>query len=121
MKFWNWVLSLGITLRFIVKYQDIEKAREVFYGTGIKTTAAGWRESVSVIGKFENKNQFVNKKLGQWCKEIKILSNITATESHAAYGWFHILILVQENSPKYLKKSNATGQEHQKTIPKIFV
>ena len=33
-----------------------------------------------VIGTTENKNKYIDIKIDKWCKEIEVLSTITATE-----------------------------------------
>ena len=53
----------------------------------IKIRSGGRIHLGIVIGKNDNKNKYIDKKIEEWCK-IEILSIITATESHAAFSGF---------------------------------
>ena len=55
---------------------------------GIKIRSGGRTHLGKVIGKNDNKNKYIDKKVEEWCKEIEILSIIAATESHAAFSGF---------------------------------
>ena len=72
----------------IDKDHELQKAFWIFAGTGIKITLDGRRHLGVVIGTNENKNKSIEEKIDEWCKEIKILSTIAATEFHAAFTGF---------------------------------
>ena len=52
----------------VVKDHELQKAFRIFVGTGIKITSDGRRHLGWVIGTNQNKNKFIDEKMGEWCK-----------------------------------------------------
>ena len=69
----------------IVKENKLEGAVQVFGGTNIQTSTEGKQYLRAAIGTEENKKNYINDKIGEWTKEINMLTNIAITHPQAAY------------------------------------
>ena len=70
----------------IVKEQFLQKANEVFAGTGINVTTNGQRHLGAAIGKRSSVEEYVTMKVSQWTTEVRQLADIAKTQSQAAYS-----------------------------------
>lgn len=76
----SWVIS---------KNSDIEKyAKETFSQSGVKFTTTGKRHLGACIGSEGFRNEYVTRKVEEWCKELKKLSSFAIEEPHAAFSAF---------------------------------
>ena len=69
----------------ITKPELISKAEKEFHDTNIKITCTGQKHLGAVIGTIDYKNEYAKTKVKTWVSEIKLLSQIAATEPQAAY------------------------------------
>ena len=73
----------------ISKSEDIQTyAKQVFNQSGIKFTTSGKRHLGACIGSHEFRNEYVNKKVEDWCNEMKQLSSFAIDEPQAAFAAF---------------------------------
>ena len=84
----------------VTKAEYYNTAIRVFEGTNVEITNQGRPHLGAPIGTDEYIEQFVKEKVDQWLDELKTLSKITTTQSHAAYAtlihglsskWLYIL------------------------------
>ena len=68
----------------IVKEKVVQKTRSVFKGTNIKTTTEGQRHLGTVIGSEIFKQKYVQEKIVQSIKELRVLCKIAWCEPQAA-------------------------------------
>ena len=62
--------------------------REIFEGTGITVSTEGECYLGGAMGTFSFLQQYVERKVDGWVKELEKLSKIAATQPHAAYAAF---------------------------------
>ena len=62
----------------------VQKAQSVFKDTNIKTTTEGQRHLGAVIGSEIFKQKYVQEKIVQWIKELRVLCKIAWCEPQAA-------------------------------------
>ena len=72
----------------IVKEKEVQKAQSVFKDTNIKITTEGQRHLGAVIGSETFKQKYVQEKIDQWIKELRVLCKIAWCEPQAAYSGF---------------------------------
>jgi hypothetical protein len=84
----------------VVKPHQLEYARELFQHTGVQITTSGSKDEGSdgvnqgakhlgaAVGSDAFREIFINNKLKEWTHSSEILSQIAATEPHAAYAVF---------------------------------
>ena len=93
-KFWNSVQihstgygyhPNGAKTHLVVKAEHVEKARELFAGTGINVTTEGKRHLGAAIGSRSYTVEYVADKVKKWSEEIRQLATIAKTQPHAAY------------------------------------
>ena len=70
----------------VVKPDSLEEATSVFGDTNIKITCDGRPYLGSALGSHSYTSEFVTGKVKQWTKELKSLSNIAASQPHAAFA-----------------------------------
>ena len=92
--FWNSVqingtgygyIPNGAKTHLVVKAEHVEKARELFAGTGINVTTEGKRHLGAAIGSRSYTVEYVADKVKKWSEEIRQLATIAKTQPHAAY------------------------------------
>jgi len=93
--FWDHLSDLGKVYGYypnsskthlIVKEQFLQKANEVFAGTGINVTTNGQRHLGAAIGKRSSVEEYVKMKVSQWTTEVRQLADIAKTQPQAAYS-----------------------------------
>jgi len=93
--FWDRLSDLGKVYGYypnpskthlIVKEQFLQKANEVFAGTGINVTTNGQRHLGAAIGKRSSVEEYVKMKVSQWTTEVRQLADIAKTQPQAAYS-----------------------------------
>ena len=62
----------------------MQKAQSVFKDTNIKITTEGQRHLGAVIGSETFKQKYVQEKIDQWIKELRVLCKIAWCEPQAA-------------------------------------
>ena len=72
----------------LTKPEHMDRAREIFQGTGVTISAQGKRYLGGAMGTIFFRQQFVMRKVQEWAEEIEILSDIATTQPHAAYAAF---------------------------------
>ena len=72
----------------VLKSQHSEAANEIFEGTGIPIPTEGERYLGGAMGTASFLQQYVERKVNGWVKELEKLSKIAATQPHAAYAGF---------------------------------
>lgn len=96
-KWWDELRSFGPEIGYfpeptkswlIVKPDLHSIAADIFEGTSIKITVKGHKHLGAAIGQSSHKNEFITKKVQSWVSELKVLSNIAATQPQAAYVAF---------------------------------
>ena len=75
----------GAKTHLVVKAEHVEKARELFAGTGINVTTEGKRHLGAAIGSRSYTVEYVADKVKKWSEEIRQLATIAKTQPHAAY------------------------------------
>ena len=92
---WDELLSLGPAYGYhpnaqktwlITKPEHMATAEEVFSGTQVNVTTEGRPYLGTPLGTQEYCDQFVQKKVKEWCTELEKLSSIADTQPHAAYA-----------------------------------
>ena len=68
-----------------MKAEHVEKARELFAGTGINVTTDGKRHLGAAIGSRSYTVEYVADKVKKWSEEIRQLATIAKKQPHAAY------------------------------------
>ena len=63
-----------------------ETAKQFFQNSNIRFTCEGKRHLGAALGTEEFKITYVNEKVEEWCKEMKNLSKLAKTQSHAAFS-----------------------------------
>ena len=66
----------------------MQKSQSVFKDTNTKITIEGQRHVGAVIGPESFKQKYVQEKIGQWIKELRVLCKIAWCEPQAAYSGF---------------------------------
>ena len=93
-RWWDTLMQIGpnygcysqpIKSWLIVKENKLEEAVRVFGGTNIQISTEGKQHLRAVIGKKENKKNYIDDKIGEWTKEINMLTDIAITHRQAAY------------------------------------
>jgi hypothetical protein len=84
----------------ITKPERLERANEIFRGTGVDVTTDGSKDSGieincegtrhlgAAVGTEDFKRSFVKKKVDAWIQSVKQLSAIATSEPHAAFSTF---------------------------------
>ena len=94
---WDVVNSLGPKFGYypeatkswlIVKQEKLQNAKEIFKTTNIKITTEGKKHLGATIGTVSYKEEYVNSKIDEWIREIKMLAEIAKISPHAAYTCF---------------------------------
>ena len=70
----------------ITKQQYLQTAKEAFKGTLVNITTEGRSHLGAPLGTREYIEQYVNKKVTEWCSELEKLTSIAETQPHAAYA-----------------------------------
>ena len=92
---WDELLSLGPAYGYnanalktwlITKQQYLQTAKEAFKGTLVNITTEGRSHLGAALGTREYIEQYVNKKVTEWCSELEKLTSIEETQPHAAYA-----------------------------------
>ena len=95
---WDELLSLGpaygynanaLKMWLITKQQYLQTAKEAFKGTLVNITTEGRSHLGAALGTREYIEQYVNKKVTEWCSELEKLTSIAETQPHAAYAATH--------------------------------
>ena len=93
--FWDHLSDLGKVYGYypnsskthlIVKVQFLQKANEVFAGTGINVTTNGQRHLGAAISKRSSVEEYVKMKVSQWTTEVRQLADIAKMQPQAAYS-----------------------------------
>ena len=69
----------------VVKEKEVQKGQSVFRDTNIKITTEGQQHLGAVIGSEIFKQKYVQEKIDQWIKELRVLCKIAWCEPQAAY------------------------------------
>ena len=72
----------------IVKEANLEEATALFQGTGVSITVDGRRHLGAAIGTRSFVENYVQRKVSGWIREVERLSSIVTTQPHAAYAAF---------------------------------
>ena len=72
----------------IVKEANLEEATALFQGTGVSITVDGRRHLGAAIGTRSFVENYVQRKVSGWIREVERLSSIATTQPHAAYAAF---------------------------------
>ena len=80
--------SNGSKTWLIVKEANLEEATVLFQGTGVSITVAGKRHLGAAIGTHSFVENYVQRKVSGWVREVEQLSSIVTTQPHAAYAAF---------------------------------
>ena len=72
----------------IVKEKEVQKAQSVFKDTSIKITTESQLHLFAVTGSEIFKQKYVQDKIDQWIKELRVLCKIAWCEPQAAYSGF---------------------------------
>ena len=72
----------------IVKEKQVQKVQSVFKDTNIKITTEGQQHLGAVIGSETFKQKYVQEKIDQWIKELRVLCKIAWCEPQEAYSSF---------------------------------
>ena len=72
----------------IVKDQFESKAIETFKNSNVNITSLGQRHLGAVIGSLQYKKEYCENLVGEWVKELEMLSKIGEIEPHCAYTAF---------------------------------
>ena len=76
----------GDKTHILAKPEHTEAAKEIFKGTGITVSSEGKRYLGGAMGTTSFLQQYVERKVNGWVKEIEKLSNFARTQPHAAYA-----------------------------------
>ena len=99
----------------IVKPSVYEHAVQTFADSEVIITKEGQRHLGAVIGTQEFKKEYVEKKVAEWVKEVRILSEIAMTEPHAAFAaythglqhrWNYVMRTIPDISPLFIPLEN---------------
>ena len=97
MKWWNTLCLLGPKFGYnpeprkcvlIVKPEHLASAQQTFATTEIKITTEGQRHLGATIGSTKFRDKYVMEKIDNFCKELRLLSEIGKVEPQAAYACF---------------------------------
>ncbi len=77
----------------VKKEEDVEKVKALFGKEGIKITSEGQRHIGAALGSEKFKQEFVEKKVKKWVKDIEELSIIAEEEPQAAFSAFNTAIV----------------------------
>ena len=72
----------------IVKPEFVSEANRVFSVTEVNITTYGRKHLVAAVGCFEYREEFMNEKIENWVKELKVLSKIANFAPQEAYTCF---------------------------------
>ena len=76
----SWIISKNETIQM--------HAKQVFSPSGVKFTTSGKRHLGACIGSQEFRNEYVTKKVQEWCDEMRQHSAIALNEPQAAFAAF---------------------------------
>ena len=87
------------------------KAGKEFHDTNMHITYTGQKHLGAVIGTTNCKNEYVKTKVKTWVTEIKVLSQIAATEPQALYcafvsGYKHRMTYFMRTIPETIAKTS---------------
>ena len=94
---WNKCITHGPALGYhpkpskswlVVKEEMVDKATELFEGTGVQITCQGRKYLGGFIGTAEGTAKYVEELVGDWLKQLKRLATIAKSEPQAAYAAF---------------------------------
>ena len=77
----------AIKTKLVVKPEHLERAKELFKGTGI-TIVEGHRNLGGLVGSQEFKEEAASEKVSEWVAQVQLLSEIAQTQPHAAMAAF---------------------------------
>ncbi len=72
----------------VTKESHLERATELFNGTGISITAEGRRHLGAAIGTQNFTESYVKQKVTEWVTMVERLADIATSQPHAAYAAF---------------------------------
>ena len=97
-KWWDQTVAHGPALGYypkpskswlIVKKTHLERAREIFDGTGVNITTEGKKYLGGFVGTPEGASKYVAEELVEnWVAQLKVLSKIAKSEPQSAYAGF---------------------------------
>ncbi len=70
----------------VVKPDHFDEAKSVFGDTEVKIACEGRPYLGTALGSHSYTSEFVKGKVDQWIRELKLLSNIAASQPHAAFA-----------------------------------
>ena len=76
----------GVKTQILAKPEHAEAAKEIFQGTGITVSSEGKRYLGGAMGTTSFLQQYVERKVKGWVKEIEQLSKFARTQPHAAHA-----------------------------------
>ena len=69
----------------VVKADVLDRARDIFGGTGIRVTCSGFRYLGGGIGTRKFCHGYLSELAGKWADELRVLAVMAKTQPHAAY------------------------------------
>ena len=97
-QWWDGIKHQGVKFGYFVKpskswlilkdSSKVKEAEELFKNSPINITVEGKRHLGAALGTEEFKNEYIDDKVKDWCKNIVNLAKISKTEPHAAYAAF---------------------------------
>ena len=72
----------------IVKEKELERAQQIFHGTGVNITTEGRKYLGGFVGTVEGASEYVRGLVRSWVDQLKELSKIAKSEPQAAYDGF---------------------------------
>ena len=95
-KWWDEIKESGTKYGYHVKpsksylilkdSSKLDEAKQLFETSPINITTDGKRHLGAAIGSEEFKDEYINNKVNEWCKQVKGLANIAKSQPHAAYA-----------------------------------
>ena len=70
----------------IEKNESLEKAQDIFNGSGVRITSTGMRHLGAALGNESFVREYVNSNISEWCDQIQYLSKIAISHPHEAYA-----------------------------------
>jgi hypothetical protein len=70
----------------VVKGEYVHIAEQAFADTEVNITTQGKRHLGAAVGSTDFRDEFVSRKVKQWCDEIELLSNVALSQPHAAFA-----------------------------------
>ena len=85
---YGYFAKLSKTFLIIKNEDDFERAQELFNGYDIKITMSGKRHIGAALGTTVFKDEFVGKKVQNWCKDVEKLAIFADDEPQSALSAF---------------------------------